>query len=505
MPNDNNKKKQVPRAGSKVPVVISETGKVLVKTRPKKLAPANEVSNSRFEVLNDKVALYLESASLLPRITKSNKLRHAGETIKSIHSVLNTVSLVLTAVSAPLACINPIAGAAFQGVAGTCIAIVKGLDQIIKPINVKNAIIDAVNAQVGIYNAELEERLRKHKEDFNKQIDILKIKYHITTKQLSPEEFARYEQEVDILCQEFSSEVASIFISKFNEFTKKVVEVTSNKCKELNIPQAWLLVHAQSIVSIATGVANSSATKYLAAQIKEALHLEEKARKLKVVSLALLKQKNILTAADKVDDLQTILTIFANDCTRRELTMILIVAREAQKEMDNKINPKDRKYKDFAFLLEVGLDKIEQLREAKGQMELAGGAFEKLLERATQHPKAVVRMMTPAQNETSKVKMRRNELDNDAMIDLLDKVPSKHWNAIDKIGDEINRREGRGILRRFVLDAANKMANIMNNILRIGVKDQALKQGLDEFKDKSGVVAAEPAADVVNQSQFITR
>src|SRR5690606_32582874 len=117
-------------------------------------------------------------------------------------------------------------------------------------------------------------------------------------------------------------------------------------------------------------------------------------------------------------------------------------------------------------------------------------SFEKLLEKANSHPRAVIRMMTPEQKRDSKQKMSRKDLDNSEMISLLDKIPVKHWDTIDKMGAEINKRESRGGVRTFILDAANKVANICNNFRGIGVNDKLLQGAMQEFQDKVSISAA---------------
>jgi hypothetical protein len=431
----------------------------------------------------DMEELYINSHRAMPRISHIPKFGSKVETAAKVAKGAISVIPVLT----PLVMIvNPAIGAGVVAVSNAIGPILSSaLEKYIGATDTKNAVINSVNAAIDRFNENLEKNIAaaqiKYKEDISKALKAYKANGY----EVREDQKVEFENKLKEIDRNLVSSFADCYSKGLDQMIVDIKTSTTKVLNDKGVDSSTWMKYVNIAIEAAC-VATKSATKdAIVSSINEAIRVE--ADKIELLSMAqnIVKAKDIpFNISPKDLDKESVM-LSLERCTSKELTILMMIRKENELEKrDNlKTKPADRKFYEYDYLAELDINELEKMRAKKhnNKFELADGPFAEIIK--TPHPKAIARMLVShdtGDDLRSKL-LHRSGVDD--AVDLLDKIPHELWTGFEKIGAECNKRTHRGVLATGFVDCINKIANIFNNLVGRGIKDQELDKALDQFKE----------------------
>ncbi|MES2214864.1 MAG: hypothetical protein V4485_02445 [Pseudomonadota bacterium] len=412
--------------------------------------------------------VYFDSHLYLPKIKEVNHFHTGAESVLSAtNSGIKYLKVASSLVAPALVASGLPAGAAFIGSVVTVGAAISPiLDSLINGIQTKNKIIDAINEEIENFNEKWHKVLVAPKKEY---VKALNKAFEENKNDLGSK---KYKDAITKASEDYFTQVTKAYNAGLKDMNKSICA----KLEAMKLPHSELLPQIKKILDMAITLTSSSTDEYLKHSVEDVLRLEQKKIQLATRARAILSEYKLLDEDGKVN------TVALQKCDKREITILMMATTEAQLEKSQHIPKDSRKFSAFDDMPKAS--ELEKTRKAKAVdgFALGSGPFQDVLK--THNPKAMARMLSYTQGgNVVKDKINHKTEINDS-INLLDAVPYESWSDIEKLGNACRKRECCGIVVRSLLGAANKVANILNNIIGRGVKDQALEAAAKDFSAK---------------------
>lgn len=417
--------------------------------------------------------IYLNVSQYIPHMKPLDLSSKLETVIKGV----DTAATIAQVVSPLALAINPLAGAAVVGAVNLLSPLIsKALSPVIKHMDIKDRIVDTINANIGRFNHEFDEEMKWRRDAYTRDFE----KIHRDAKRRNVKD-SEYTKECERVKNEFLSGVVSSYIDKSKALSSSIIDNLEKNAQLLGASSSVV-----KIVKVASDYLISTAVESMSQGLHKLLghNLDVEIGKLHLAKEAqeiLIKHGLPYDEVLNKDAAQIVISKIADKCDMHEITVLMLAANESKKERAN--NAEKPKFYGFEYLSDIGCDKLDEIRKSKcgkGGFELSGGAFEKMLD--TPHPKALARMLSShILKDQVKSGIEFYQTNDTSGLGMLEKMPYSSWQKFETLSKEMEHRDSRTTLGRSLTDFANKIANIFNNLFKRGVKDVALDEAIKNF------------------------